>query len=507
MTRSHNSNLLFPTLQMRFCRSLSLLIAALGFCQAATTDLPGDFTSAGITAVFPGDPAYQADSQAYNLRFAVQPAAVTFPNTPQDVSTIVKIGATFGYPVVARSGGHSYIANGLGGTDGAIVIDLRNLKQITVNQDGTATIQPGNRLGDVASALNNNGRALPHGTCPYVGIGGHASHGGFGFTSRMWGLTLDTIQSLEVVLANGTCATLSANQYPDLFFAMRGAGPSFGVTTSFTVQTFPAPPSATVFIYTWNMNPTDAANAVSSFQKFAQTNLPPEFDAEFNFGKGNAQGQVSVRLVGGWYSSPDAFNAVIAPFLATVSKPDNVDLTVSSYIDSVTNLGGKGTLSTTAPDNTDTFYVKSLMTPPFPDAALLAYTNYIANQGFQANLAWFVQFELYGGTNSKINSVPLDSTAFGHRNSMWTLQMYASSPSFQPPYPDSGFTFLDDMANILLSNSPSNFDYGAYPNYADNMLPDWQHLYYASHYDKLVSIKQEYDPTNVFRFPESIGSQ
>ena len=69
---------------------------------------------------------------------------------------------------------HSYIANGLGGKNGAVVIDLRNLKEITVSSSNIATIQTGNRLGNVAVGLNDHGRALPHGTCPYVGIGGHA---------------------------------------------------------------------------------------------------------------------------------------------------------------------------------------------------------------------------------------------------------------------------------------------------------------------------------------------
>ena len=69
---------------------------------------------------------------------------------------------------------HSYIANGLGGTSGSVVVDLSSLTQISVSSSGLATIQTGNRLGDIATALNNNGRALPHGTCPYVGIGGHS---------------------------------------------------------------------------------------------------------------------------------------------------------------------------------------------------------------------------------------------------------------------------------------------------------------------------------------------
>jgi FAD/FMN-containing dehydrogenase len=93
------------------------------------------------------------------------------------------------------------------------------MTNISVNATtGIATIQTGNRLGDVALALNNAGRALPHGTCPYVGIGGHSGHGGFGFTSRMWGLALDTIVRATVILANGTILTTSESQHNDLFW-------------------------------------------------------------------------------------------------------------------------------------------------------------------------------------------------------------------------------------------------------------------------------------------------
>ena len=69
---------------------------------------------------------------------------------------------------------HSYIANGLGGKDGSVIIDLSSFRQISVDpQTYIATIGPGNRLGDIALGLNNAGRAIPHGTCPYVGVGGH----------------------------------------------------------------------------------------------------------------------------------------------------------------------------------------------------------------------------------------------------------------------------------------------------------------------------------------------
>jgi len=489
---------------MKTCGSL-VSLTLVSFCYAAAANFPGDLKATGVKAVFPGDASYAGYSQAYNERFTFQPVAITFPSSAQEVAKVVKVGSSHKYPVVARSGGHSYIANGLGGKNGAVVIDLRNLKQITVSSSGIATIQTGNRLGNVAVGLNDHGRALPHGTCPYVGVGGHSAFGGWGFTSRMWGLTLDTIQSLEVVLANGTVTTVSAQKNGDLFWAMRGSAPSFGITTSITVKTFPAPPSVTIFQYVWTMTPSNAAKAVSAFQQFAKTNIPKEFGVELVLGKSNSAGHLYFSLTGGYYGAEQGLTSIVAPFLSQVQQPDSTEFTPGSYIDSVKNLGG-GSLSTSAAETRQTFYAKSLMTPAISSKALNAFTNYLANQGSQTNLNWFVEMDLYGGTNSVVNSVPVDATAFGKRDALWTIQFYASSSNDKPPYPSSGFTFLNDMVNTLTSNSPANWDIGAYPNYPDKGLANWQNLYYGPNYPRLESIKQKYDPHNVFSFPQSIGS-
>jgi len=147
------------------------------------------------------------------------------------------------------------------------------------------------------------------------------------------------------------------------------------------------------------------------------------------------------------------------------------------------------------------------MTPeasPISDAALAAFTNYLANAGYSTRLNWFVQMELYGGKNSAINAVAQSATAFGRRNAMWTLQLYASSPTYNPPFPGYGFLFLDDMVNSITNNSPTGWDIGAYPNYADDRLNNWQHLYFGSHYQRLQSLKRKFDPKNTFSFPQSI---
>ena len=124
--------------------------------------------------------------------------------------------------LISSTGLDSYGSYGYGGIDGQLSIDLRNFNETVVASDGSnvAVVGSGVHLGTLASAVYAQGkRAISHGVCPSVGIGGHATHGGWGYSSRAWGLTLDHIVELQVVLANGTVARASANTNPDLFWA------------------------------------------------------------------------------------------------------------------------------------------------------------------------------------------------------------------------------------------------------------------------------------------------
>jgi FAD/FMN-containing dehydrogenase len=186
------------------------------------------------------------------------------------VALAVKVAASFGVPVQARSGGHSFGSHSLGGVDGSLIIDLTPLNTVHVDQSTwKATIGGGASLGQVTDGLFNQGkRTIAHGTCPQVGIGGHATVGGQGPLSRQFGLTLDHVLEMEVVLADGTVTRASESQNPDLYFvsvdlifltlsfcaadeavcrsqALRGAGASFGVVTSFVFETHPAPTTVT----------------------------------------------------------------------------------------------------------------------------------------------------------------------------------------------------------------------------------------------------------------------
>ncbi|KAF8149355.1 glucooligosaccharide oxidase [Crassisporium funariophilum] len=486
---------------------LLLLFAVIRSTLAQVGDLRGNLGNQGfnISVVLPGEPSYTSVSQPFNLRYEFHPAAVTFPSSVHEISEIVKLGENVNHQVVARSGGHSYIANGLGGKDGVIVVDLRNFQKITVDpHSGIAVIETGNRLGDIVTALTAHGRALPHGTCPYVGIG---AYGGYGFTSRLWGLTVDAILSIDLVMANGTITTASEKLNPDLFWAMRGSGGSFGIATSITVKTFPAPPSATIFSFNWHFTADDAADALGKFQDFVLTDAPAEFGAEMVFTKGDVQGNVSVGLAGGWYGPSDQLNKTLAPFMRVMPPPREMSFDIGDYLHSAVNLAGGSLNTMSAPDGTDTFYAKSLMTPqdsPMSDAARKAFLSSLANEGFTAPVGWFIQVELFGGRNSAINAVKAQDTSFSRRDSLFTIQFYSSSVGNVPPYPQAGFTFLDDVVDSIVNNSPRGWDYGAYTNYVDDRLVDWQKRYYGQNYARLRQLKDIYDPRGTFSFPTSI---
>jgi len=133
---------------------------------------------------------------------------------------------------------HADIVKAIGGQDNAIVVDLKHFQQFSMDKSSwQATIGGGTLLGDVTDRLHENGkRAMAHGTCPQVGIGGHATIGGLGPSSRMWGAALDHVEEVEVVLANSSIVRASEKQNADVFWALKGAGASFGIITEFKVR-------------------------------------------------------------------------------------------------------------------------------------------------------------------------------------------------------------------------------------------------------------------------------
>ncbi|KAE9390601.1 FAD-binding domain-containing protein [Gymnopus androsaceus JB14] len=220
-------------------------------------------------------------------------SSINCAHAAEHISAVVKV-VLFSYQLVAIQ--HSYIANGLEGTNGSLVVDLAKMKNISVEPvTFNAIVETGNRLGDIVLTLNDAGRRLPHGQSTYIGIGGHSGFDGFGYSSRMWGLTLDNVLSATVVLADGSIVTASEVEPR----ALLGSSASLGIAASIEFRTFAVPSEATAFEYGWDVDIATASNALKVFQTWALSgDVPAEFGGELFYVKGSDTDELNLLALG-----------------------------------------------------------------------------------------------------------------------------------------------------------------------------------------------------------------
>ncbi|KAG8745026.1 hypothetical protein FRC10_009000 [Ceratobasidium sp. 414] len=388
----------------------------------------------------------------------------------------------------------------VGGQDGSLVIDLSNMKSVSIDASGSAKVQTGNRLGDVAQKLWDNGqRALPHGTCPYVGTGGHTSFGGFGPFSRVAGLLQDRVTAAEVVLANGTLTTASATKNPDLFWALRGAGASYGVVTQWTFATLPAPPSVISYMIDYSATVLSASQIATLMEKWQTIAIaaPNELSVICTISRSvdlvNATFFLQYR--GTYYGTKSSFDSLTSNW-SSILSPGNFTSQAHNWYDGLIALGGP--LSTNTTETPVTMFGKSWFAKSaVASAQWTSLLSYLGSQGLNSDVFWYIEIDRYGGG---VGNLPADATSFAHRDAVLCFQLV--SILYLPPFPADGVSFLDEMLNSLEPNPQA-----AYANYVDPTLTpiQWKSQYYGAHYPRLSAIKRAVDPHNVFRFPQSIG--
>jgi FAD/FMN-containing dehydrogenase len=181
------------------------------------------------------DAQYDEARAVYNAMIDKKPAVIARCVDATDVQTCVNYARDNGIAMAIRSGGHN--AGGLGSVDGGLVIDLSSMRGIRVDpKTKTVRVQAGCRWGDVDHAAHAYGLAVPSGIISTTGVGGLTLGGGLGHLTRRHGFTIDNLLEADVVLADGSMVVASADENPDLFWALRGGGGNFGVVTSFLYQ-------------------------------------------------------------------------------------------------------------------------------------------------------------------------------------------------------------------------------------------------------------------------------
>jgi FAD/FMN-containing dehydrogenase len=440
-----------------------------------------------------GAAGYRVAAEVYNERFdQVKPSAVGRPLAASDVQGAVKWAVAHHVPLRARSGGHSYA--GYSTLSGGVVLDLRNLRSISVDtHTGTATIGAGAQLIDVYRALAAKGVTIPAGSCPSVGIGGHALGGGMGLAGRAFGLTTDNILAAKIVTADGRLRTVNRNTDPGLLWALRGGGGgNFGIVTQLQMRVHKIPRTASWFQVTWPWS--SASEAIAAWQSWAP-HARNQLSSVFHLQTGGSSPQV---LVFGQYLGPASdLHRLLAPLRAAPGA--HATFANQGYFGlqtrfagclgrSVTSCHTEGTraggMLERASFNAKSDYVAKALPPAGRNALISAIETRQGQTGSGAIL-----FDSYGGA---INAVAPSATAFVHRRQLFCIQYLAYN---------GGGPWLGQTKNRMRP-----FVSGmAYQNYIDPAQSKWQQAYYGSNYARLQSIRRRVDPGHHFNFPQAIG--
>jgi len=487
-------------------------LAPSGILARTAGPTPADWTAlahdlAG-TLVRPGDASYATAKLLFDPRFDGQhPAGIAYVKNAHDVSTCLAFVRKFGMPFAARSGGHSYA--GWSGTSG-LIIDVQNFKGVTVSGT-TATVGAGARLIDFYNGLAAHGRAVPGGSCPTVGIAGLTLGGGIGVTARAYGLTCDNLEAVQIVTANGAVLNVTADPHhnSDLFWACQGGGGgNFGVVTSFTFRTMPAP-QPVLFSLSWPWS--RAARVVAGWQSWAP-HAPDAMWSNLHLAAAPG-GRTPTVSVGGCYLGSDAGAARL--YAKVGSSPSSHFLSFpQSFLNAMLVEAGCSSIGLQACHLP--WYVsggKLSRQPQFAKSDF--FTTPLSNSGISTLLAGIVALQRVAGAAGGVGGIAFDAlggavnrvkpgaTAFVHRNALFGAQYTTDWKN------GAGSTGINNQHTWLRKFWSSMRPYAsgqAYQNYIDPDLTNWQQAYYGGNYARLVAIKRKYDPTGLFTFPQAIGT-
>jgi FAD/FMN-containing dehydrogenase len=436
----------------------------------------------------PGQPGYQDAALPQNLRYATRlPAGIARCADAGDVRTAIRWARDNGVSLVPRGGGHSYA--GYSTTPG-LLIDLNGMTSVSADPaSGTARVVGAARNRDLASALQPLEMTVSAGRCPGVAVGGLTLGGGFGFSARQLGLTADALLETEIVTAAGDLLTCNATQNPDLFWACRGGGGgNFGINTSFTFRTTPV---GDVSVYRCTWKSVDAALLFDTFQRVL-AGAPDGFSMRLGFGAATSpQGAVSLEAIGQHFGPSAQLAELLAPAFA-VAAP------TTKEVRDVTYWEGKDLLADN--EGPSAFTERSLFVPqPVGSAGLGALAELLHElPTTTAPSGGSVKVFSWGGA---INRVPSAATAFVHRDALALLSVGVNWVTDEE---SRNIGRLLAWATRVWETMRAYTSTQSYQNFIDPALTDWQQAYYGANFDRLVSVKRQVDPDDVFRFAESI---
>ena len=446
--------------------------SARGSAAPSSTGWDGLATAIGGGVTTPDDGRFNAVKQVFNTNYNdAKPVAVVAPKSVADVQKAMVFAKNNRLRVAVRGGGHSYI--GASTATGAMVLDMRQLPG-DVSYDpasGLVTVSPATGLYDVHQTLAAAGRGIPTGTCPTVGVAGHALGGGLGAHSRHAGLMSDQLKSATIVLTNGQAVTASAQSNPDLFWALRGGGGgNFGATTSLTFATFPTGEYDVVEL---NYPAQAFAQVLVGWQKWLQTADRTCWAlADSTTDMMGSRCRIMATCPAG---SGDAVHDALVSAVGV--QPGSVDRRTFNYLDLVRHLAVDNL--NPAPlgylGGSDVF---SIVSPNAAQAIASAVDAFPRGAGRL--------LAIMHALDGALMTVPPAATAFPWRRQSAMVQWYIETAA--PA--DAAATWIEAAHRVVRP-----YSVGGYVNYLEAGQPAAR--YFGSNLARLSAIRQKYDPSRL----------
>lgn len=439
----------------------------------------------------PGDEGYDAARSVWNGDIDRYPAVIARCTGPDDVAAALRYAQEVGLEVAVRGGGHGYW--GAAVPEGGLMVDLSPIHHVAVDPVARrARVGGGATLGELDAAAQAHGLAVPAGTVSHTGVGGLTLGGGWGWFTRLHGLTIDNLESAQVVLADGRCVRAGADEHPDLFWALRGGGGNFGVVTEFEFRLHPVGPL--VHLAMLFVEQERAAHALrvvrdvhgslrpTTGAAVACISAPP---APFVPAEHRGRQVVATIVVG--FGTADEHAADVTALRGPLG-PAFAMTTPLPYpaLQQMLDEGAPwGTLA----------YTKGLYLDELPDDALDTLAGRLP--GRRSPHSQVLVMPLAGG----FSGVPDDATAFGGGRSLRYVVAVECGADDRETFTHDR-QWVRDTWNAL---RPAAVHDGAYVNLMAEFEGDsLRHTYGEAKFDRLRRIKAVYDPANVFRHNANI---
>jgi FAD/FMN-containing dehydrogenase len=440
--------------------------------------------------ITPDDGGYDAARAVKNLHIDRRPGMIVRCSGVGDVIDAVDLAREKELLVAVRSGGHHVAGHGT--IDNGLVIDLSGMNGVWVDRESRRVrVQGGATWGDVDRESQAFGLAVPGGVMSTTGVAGLTLGGGIGWLHRKWGLACDSLREVEIVTANGEVVTASANENPDLFWAVRGGGGNFGVAVNFVFEAYPLGPivqAVPVFyraadgpelLRKWRDWAADTPDEVTTRALFwtmpAAEGLPPAIHDQ------------DVFIVAALYAGDPAEGAgILEPVrqlgtpLADIGGPMPYRFFQAAFDPLLTGLSS---------------YWKSTYLTELTDGAI----DLIAGRAMdRPDPKVLVHVPLMGGATSRVGA---KDTAFGDRSAPWMLSVDGNWTD--PAKAASVIRWTRDFIEEADALPEAG---GAYLNFSadESTATEVVEAQFGDNLERLVELKRKYDPANQFRVNNNI---